>query len=73
VTGRPPLWRVGRHASCHIYEQAGDWPHANDRLIGRLDLPEDAALAVMAHNAVIILLDSIVTDAGNRDDYRARD
>jgi hypothetical protein len=68
---KPRPWRVGRTDRRRIYEQAGDVPDRNDRAIGMMNRAEDACFAVMAHNALISMLDTMVISA--RVDYVAHD
>jgi len=44
------MWRVGRHVGRTIYEQSGDEPGDDDRLIGLMDTPELARIVVDAVN-----------------------
>lgn len=46
-------WRVGRKVGRTIYAQAGDEPSDDDVLIGVMDTPDLAAIAVLHHNAVV--------------------
>jgi hypothetical protein len=45
-------WRVGRKVGRTIYLQVGDEPSDDDVLVGVMDTPELAALAVAAVNAL---------------------
>lgn len=45
-----PRWRVGRKVGRTIYQQTGPEPDDTDPLIGVMDTPELAALAVEAVN-----------------------
>ena len=47
-------WRVGRKVGRMIYAQILSEPSDGDVLIGVLDTPELAALAVMAHNQYLL-------------------
>lgn len=45
------VWRVGRSVKRTIYRQVGEDPSKDDVLLGLMDTPELAALAVAAVNA----------------------
>jgi hypothetical protein len=47
--GKP--WRTGRKVGRTIYAQLGDVPSDDDPLIGVMDTPELAAIAVACRNA----------------------
>lgn len=46
-------WRVGRKVKRTVYVQLGEAPSDNDVLIGLMDTPEIAALAVRGVNMLL--------------------
>lgn len=59
-------WRVGRKVGRTIYVQLGEEPSDRDPLIGMMDTPEIAALAVRGVNA--LLREASVVDLNNSGD-----